>query len=358
MKEAIEETEVRDTPRVWSREGDLYFLTDTSQCMDVLDKGVYKVQKHPQRGLYLKSISSQFAFGYKVYDVQDKFIARVEKTYAETTGNIGIILNGLRGTGKSVTAKLIANALELPVIVVPEFYEDLPSFINDIHHDVIVFIDEYEKLYSDWKTTSVLSVMDGVLSTQYRRFFLLTTNDLHVDSNLLQRPTRIYYVKTFDNIGSEAFDNILDDMLKYPEYRTDIIKFAGELSMITMDLVKAIIQEVNIHKESPFEFKDIFNVRSFSNELYDLWNLTNQDNPIQIGTSVKVDMQFSNSSIGRDLYNGGQSLGALIKVINKDTAVFENVEYDEEADKNKPAIRMIIQKRPTTQIIDIKKYVF
>lgn len=316
--------------RVWSKESDSYYLEDASEKIETLSPGVYRVQ-NSLRGLYLQNTSADFSFDYKIYGTEQKFIERVIRTYNGSKGNMGVLLNGIKGTGKSVTAKLICNAMKMPVIVVSEFYESLPRFINDIHEDVIVLIDEYEKLYDGWKTSSILTVMDGVLSGKYRRLFLLTTNDLHINENMLQRPSRIYYLKSFDNISEEVVNEVLEDMLEYPEYEEDVKKFIGEMNIITIDLVKAIIHEVNLHGESPYEFKDIFNVRNHKNELYDLYNITDAANPKQIATGVNFTFQFIDSNIGHEHYasRGMKSLGRMIKVFDKDTALFETSEYEQ-----------------------------
>ena len=317
--------------RVWERSSDSYFLADASQQSDQLALGVYRVQAHPQRGLFLQNTSKEFTFDYKIYGTETKFIERVVRTYHGSTGNMGVLLNGLKGTGKSVTAKLISNKMNLPVIIVSDFYEGLPKFLNDIHEDVIVFIDEYEKIYESYKTASILSVMDGVLSGKYRRLFLMTTNDLHINENMLQRPSRIYYLKTFDNIALDVINSVLDDMLDYPEFREDIIKFVGEMNIITIDLIKSIIHEVNLHAESPYDFKDIFNVRNPKNELTDLYDITNPDKPKTLATGVRIEFQFNDTNLGRRLYisSTGKSWGDMVKIIDKETAVFENREYDE-----------------------------
>ncbi len=66
------------------------------------------------------------------------------------TDNMGVLLNGVKGTGKSVTAKLICNELKnfLPIIIVDKAYEGLPQFISKIQQEVIIFIDEFEKVFT------------------------------------------------------------------------------------------------------------------------------------------------------------------------------------------------------------------
>lgn len=62
---------------------------------------------------------------------------------------------------------------------------------TSIDFDCIFFFDEYEKEFKN--SSDVLSFMDGTYNSIYRKVFLLTTNELNVDPNLLGRPSRIRY---------------------------------------------------------------------------------------------------------------------------------------------------------------------
>lgn len=384
----VETVEVVDTvqvenanQRIWSHEGDSWYPDDATQQEKKLEVAVYHVSVNPIRGMYLKQTEKEFTFDYKIYGTESAFIKRVMRTYEASNGNMGVLLNGIKGTGKSVTAKLICNQMKMPVIVVPEYFDGLPKFLNGIHEEVIVFIDEYEKMYNDWKTSSILTVMDGVMSGAYRRLFLLTTNDLHINENMLQRPSRIYYLKPFDNIAPEVVQEVLDDMLEWPEYRDDIVKFVDEMNIITIDLVKAIIHEVNIHGESPNAFKDIFNVRNHKTELYDIFDVTDMEKPKTIGEGVRMDFQFNDSNVGRQHYGGHgmKSLGAMVKVFDKNTALFEAQEYETininpddmndddydkleklKADNKKPqlkTVRRVYRKEQSSQYGNLRQYI-
>jgi hypothetical protein len=103
--------------------------------------------------------------------------------------------------------------------------------------------------------------MDGIFKTAYKHVFLLTTNDLFINRNMLQRPGRIRYVKTYEDLTSEVVEEIIDDMLVNTSHKEDCIQSISNLAIITVDLVKSIIQEVNIHDEAPSKFIDFFNVK-------------------------------------------------------------------------------------------------
>ena len=247
----------------WQVSGNQYKPDEKSSQIDILPSGIYTIQNHPMLGLYLTKTGEDFEFNHKIYGIEKDFINRVTKSYSVITDNMGVLLNGVKGTGKSVTAKLICNELKnfLPIIIVDKAYEGLPQFISKIQQEVIIFIDEFEKVYQEY-SSEVLTIMDGVYKTGYKRLFLLTTNNLYINQNMLQRPGRIRYVKTYGDLELPVVKEIIDDLLLYPEFRADCLEAISTLEIITIDLVKAIINEVNIHVESPTKFMDVFNVKS------------------------------------------------------------------------------------------------
>jgi hypothetical protein len=111
--------------------------------------------------------------------------------------------------------------------------------------------------------------MDGVYNSEHCHIFLLTTNDLKVNDNLISRPSRIRYLKSFGEVISrKVLEEFIDDTLIYPERREEIISFVDSLSMATIDIVKCIVEEVNIHNCGVDTFKNFFNVKKASYRYY------------------------------------------------------------------------------------------
>lgn len=226
--------------------------------------GVYKISMSKQ-GFYLEYVMSEFVFDYKIYGLQEDFINHIIKTYNEAqTGNLGILLNGTKGTGKTVAAKMIANRLHLPVIIVQNMGQEMNlqmmNYLStEINFDCVFFFDEYEKTFD--KDTTILSFMDGVYNSESRKVFLLTTNTLSIDRNLIGRPSRILYLKKFGNLEIEAASEFLDDTLNNKEYKQEVLEFINLLSISTIDILKSVVKEINIHGIEKFrKSKSYFNV--------------------------------------------------------------------------------------------------
>jgi len=244
----------------WFQSGSNFSIDEVTSQLDKLPVAVYKLQYNEMiNKYYLTRISDKFEFPYKLYNTENKFVDRVKKTWDNTTGNMGILLNGIKGTGKTVTAELICNIMEQPVILIPAAYKGLTNFLNELQQDCTIFIDEYDKLFDKY-SNSLLTVMDGVLKTNSRLLFLLTSNNQWLEQNMMQRPSRIRYIKQYGDLPLETIIEIVDDMLIHKHHRKQTIAMIASMPIITMDLVKSVIQEVNIHDEAPEEFRSYFNV--------------------------------------------------------------------------------------------------
>ena len=301
---------------VWTKSANNYAIKEVSQQVPLLPVGIYKYQLDQYEQPFFTQITEKFHFPYKIYGVERSFIDRVKRSWAETTGNFGVLLNGVKGTGKTVTAEMICNEMNLPVIIIPFHHKSIVSFLNEIQQDVIVFIDEFEKIY-DGYNNSLLPIMDGALKTKHRLMFLLTTNELRIERNLLQRPSRIRYVKTFEDMTLQVIMEVVNDTLLHPELRECTIKMISELPIITMDLVKSIVQEVNIHHEDPELFKPIFNVHADRDELFNISCMRNGEKR-QIATYAKIDPTYLNThSVNDDFYINGRYIGTITSYISE-----------------------------------------
>lgn len=250
---------------IWLKNGrNLRQVDGSVQLIKGLPSKIYTVQADPMSNeLYLEEYADTFHFDFKVYGMESQLMDHIMKTFENTTGNLGVLFNGVKGTGKTITAKLIANKMNLPVILVTNAYDSLADFISKICCPCILFFDEFEKTFKkDYNDTGILSIMDGVFNSPYRRIFLLTTNNLYVNENLIGRPSRIRYKKAFGNLQPEVVQEYLDDNLKNKKCTQEIIEFIDSLAISTIDILKAIVDELNIHDVPLASFKNFFNVET------------------------------------------------------------------------------------------------
>ena len=340
----------------WVQSANNFYIREVSQNVEKLHPAIYKLEQNPMTGeLYLSQVLDKYEFPYKIYGIETKFIERVKKTYANTTGNLGILLNGIKGTGKTVTSKQICNELGLPVIIIHTRFDGIPNFINDIQQNVVIFVDEFEKIYTD-RDHSVLTIMDGAMDNGFRKVFLLTTNELYVNDNMIQRPGRIRYLKKYKDLPIDVIEEIVDDKLIHTELRKETVAFISQLETITVDIVKAVVDEVNIHQEDPKAFKDVFNVKTIDSK-YNVYELVpGEKEPAVIAKNTQINpKRFEQKHVDDEWdfeVGGWGDLGEIISVIDENTVVTED--WVRERDEKDNVIE--VKKVRTFVIEEVKQY--
>jgi hypothetical protein len=323
----------------WNSNGNLYKIGEDAKQLGTLPVGIYSVG-FGKFGFYLERIDDEFEFGHKLYGLETKLINRVIKTWNSTTRNLGVLLNGLKGTGKTVTAKVICNQIKLPVIILNSKFEEcnLPEFLNEIREDCVILVDEYEKIFGE--DAELLTVMDGILSNDTRKLFLLTTNKTYINENMLQRPSRIRYFKTFKDLSPSVIEEIVDDTLKYQEFKDATINAISTLEIITIDVVKTIIEEVNIHRENPEEFMEVFNVKKITGKYTVYQVITDEhgkENEIEMAKGVKLyPRDFDDDRIGSSFQINGNYVGEILEVLTFDKILIQPYVQDSDGDMIHP----------------------
>lgn len=308
--------------RVWNNVDGMFLLGSPSREFGKLENVIYNVGYQPDMGFYLTKDSDAFGFPYKIYGLENDFIGRVLKSYSTLDSNLGVLLNGLKGTGKTVTSKIISNNITQPTILISKEIPGLVNFVNNIPENITVLIDEYEKVFEE--SSSLLTVMDGMSNSNFKRLFLLTTNSLRIEPNLIDRPSRIRYLKTYDNLKADVVEEIINDLLENKDYKEDVLEYITRLELITVDVVKTIIMEVNIHNEIPEIFKDVFNAKTIEGK-YNIHTIAEDGTKIMLVESIANHNNYDEDFIGNSFYINNDLLGYVNDVIAKDTLVIKPV---------------------------------
>ncbi len=248
----------------WVNEGGIMFpIPGSATLMTSPGNGIFRIYEDKRFGrIGLEMIDEAFVFNFKIYDLDcDEIIDRIigtweSKVFSETHKNLGIIFNGLKGTGKTIAAKLLSNRTGLPVIVISKPLEGMLEFIQSLNFEAVILIDEAEKTFEE-EQAMLLKMIDGVYNCS-RKLYILTTNKLNLDENLIGRPGRIRYVKQFGNLSKTAVSDIIDDNLIDISLKEGIMKLVDRLEISTIDILKAIIEECNITGSVPDS--SIFNI--------------------------------------------------------------------------------------------------
>lgn len=202
-----------------------------------------------------------------LYETLDdaKFINKVLTHYnRSTTGTTGVILAGVKGTGKTVMAKSIAVKSELPIVLLDKKFppRELTGLMTKLKDEkVCIIIDEIDKLNDrSYDDDFLLQLFDGI-STCGNNLIVATCNNVDdVNEYLLDRCSRIRYYKEFEEMAPSMIqailENRLDDQKKVKPLTDFIVHTFG---LISFDNVAAFAQEVNENPNEKFEslFEDM-----------------------------------------------------------------------------------------------------
>ena len=239
----------------WILENGVFYPIPGDTTLHIIPgTGVFQIYENRSMNgsrLGLIHVADSFQFNFKIYDLgMEDVMQKIEKTWNSATfvegqKNLGIIFNGLKGTGKTIAAKILSNRMGIPVVIVDAPYAGLQNFIQSLAFECVVLIDEAEKSFKD-DGEVLLKMIDGVYNEK-RKLYLLTTNNLYLDANLLGRPGRIRYIKQFGNLTSNAVNEYIKDNLKDMSKCDVVLKTVDTLEISTIDILKSIVDEVNIH---------------------------------------------------------------------------------------------------------------
>lgn len=228
-----------------------------------LPAGTYDVLFSEMSGYSLVK-RADFETTTKVYGPHKELVNQMITRYEQFNSNFGVILGGRKGTGKTMTARLLSEAFkakDIPTIIISKATPGLPDFIQSIEQEVFILFDEFEKVFpkgnSDTKDlqSQFLPVFDGLSNTKH--FYMITINDYNkLNDYFLGRTGRFYYNITFDVIGKDEITEILTDKLD-KSLKLDINRLSFILSIIDVnyDQLMSIIKELNLGSSIDYIFK-------------------------------------------------------------------------------------------------------
>lgn len=236
------------------QDNELSFTASEIQALDTIPAGNWLLKYSPTKGFFLEE-TPNFKFPKKIYGDSEIIAKRYLNTFANQKNNLGILLTGLKGTGKSVTAKLTCHLSNLPVILITEHFtgDGFKSFLSNITQEVIVFIDEFEKVYyDDPLQNSFLSILDGIF--EGKKMFIFTSNEKNkINHYMLNRPGRVHYLREYAALDLSIINDVIDDNLVLKENKDGLLEVLNILSNVTMDMLISLIKEMNLYKESARE---------------------------------------------------------------------------------------------------------
>lgn len=241
------------------------FNTEGLEC-DLTPGMVYSIDVDSYTDAISLEETSGLSLPSKVYCTQrdERFIDKVINSYnLSESGFTGVMLAGLKGSGKTVMAKMIANKSGLPIINIdknirPYILRNLVEKLGDT--SVCFLFDELDKVLADYDDSVLLQVLDGS-DTKGKHMILFTCNDDNeISEYLIDRCSRIRYWREFDEMSPSLIMEVLNDKLndkKEVKSLTDFIK--DNFEVCSFDNITSFVKEANDYPTTTFEelFEDM-----------------------------------------------------------------------------------------------------
>lgn len=244
------------------------FTIASEEALDIqkaLPVGNYTVKQNPMSGQFFLEMVDSFPDIGKLYGKTTRHASRILSTYMSRPNSTGVMLNGEKGSGKTLLAKTIsreAAAQGIPTLIINTAFsgDAFNKFMQDIEQPCVILFDEFEKVYSDQDQEAALTLLDGVFPS--RKLFVLTCNNKwRVNEHMRNRPGRIFYMIDFAGLEAEFIREYCQDVLLNQSYTEKIVEISSLFEQFNFDMLKALVEEMNRYNESPQEVLALLNAK-------------------------------------------------------------------------------------------------
>jgi len=271
-------------PIRWNKSGNKHFLLPFSDGLTPsLESAVYEVGYNQQEGYHLVFKHTKFSMPEKIYnfnnsdvksDLEEIFLTR----FKQGNSNLGVLLLGEKGTGKSLLLKRTANLAllaDIPVIMVENSFptESLANYLSNIPDECVILFDEFEKKFdkdgnSPQSQSGLLSFMDG--TSTHKKLIVLTANaEWSISPFFINRPSRIRYCINYTELTHEFINQFLQENLLHKDAIKTLLDELDLVESVNFDLLNTIVKEINIMYPNE-SIKAILNILNINRDQTDI----------------------------------------------------------------------------------------
>ena len=219
---------------------------------DQLPPKTYRVDYDPETRIFSLLEAHDFEIPEtKIYGQHLDKVKKVLNSMDKMNRNLGVILSGDKGIGKSLFSKCLglkARKKGIPVILVNEYHEGIANFLEEIEQTVMILFDEYDKTFDEKKhncQAEMLSLFDGVSAG--KKLFVITCNEIQsLSQYLINRPGRFHYHFRFLYPAADEIRDYMEDKLdkQYYDEIENVIAFSVRMNL-NYDCLRSIAFELN-----------------------------------------------------------------------------------------------------------------
>lgn len=244
--------------------------SDLMQTHNSLPPDIYFIRYSQEKGYYLLKRSDIDTNESKIYGVHHQKCDKILSAFELFDRNLGVILSGDKGIGKSLFARLLSSkAIKkgMPVLIIDWCTRGLGDFIESIKQECVVLFDEFDKTFNDDSQNELLSLLDGL--TGGKKLFVVTCNSLSKLSEfMVNRPGRFHYHLRFEYPGAMEVREYLEDKLprQYHNEIKEVVVFSRKVKL-NYDCLRAIAFELSTGLSFQEAIKDL-NILNVGNKSY------------------------------------------------------------------------------------------
>lgn len=219
---------------------------------DQLPPKTYRVDYDPETRIFSLLETHDFEIPEtKIYGQHLDKVKKVLNSMDKMNRNLGVILSGDKGIGKSLFSKCLglkARKKGIPVILVNEYHEGIANFLEEIEQTVMILFDEYDKTFDEKKhncQAEMLSLFDGVSAG--KKLFVITCNEIQsLSQYLINRPGRFHYHFRYLYPTADEIRDYMEDKLdkQYYDEIENVIAFSVRMNL-NYDCLRSIAFELN-----------------------------------------------------------------------------------------------------------------
>lgn len=245
----------------YSKSGQMYFPQTSGDSLKKLPPKTFLIQRG-MTGLFLVEVPD-IELPPKLYGNVDNDTNRIINSFFDRKKNTGVLLQGEKGSGKTLLSKVLSNKLmkeNIPTILINDAItgEDFNKFMADITQPVVIIFDEFEKKYSQASQESMLTIFDGVFSSN-KLFVVAVNDDFRLIPHFKNRPGRFFYRIEYKGLDKKFVEDYCEDKLINKEHLSSVVTYSQIFRNFNFDMLQAIIEEMNRYDEPLLEAVRLLN---------------------------------------------------------------------------------------------------